>query len=188
MNASTIDDAEMCRLHLSGATQTATAIARKVARATHRLSHNEVLALALHLHPDHPPADALARLDATVDDFIRTFGAASREFCDALAGDRERKAPIVTQAARRRHEVANEIVAIDSSLAAIERNDATKRERLKSAGLSGAQLHRAAVPTDTTELSARRAAMVVESEALDRFLRTRDEDELPAAFVENVAA
>ena len=188
MHASKIDDAELCRLYLSGATQTATAIARKVAHAARSLSHNDVVALALHLHPDHAPAAALARLDATADDFIRTFGAVSRQFCDALAADRERKAPIVAQAARRRHEVASDIAAIDSSIAAIERNDATKRERLKSAGLSGAELHRAAVPTDTAELSVRHGALVVESEALDRFLRTRDEGDLPAGFADSAAA
>lgn len=185
MHASKIDDAELRRLHQSGTMHTATTVARKFAGAARGLTPNDVLALALHLHPKDAPADALARLDATVDDFIRTFSAVSSQLREALTADHERLAPIVAKAARRRHEGMSEIAAIDSRIAAIKRHDSAKRERLKHAGLSEAEVHTVGTPSDTSALSERRAALVAEAEALDRFLRTREAGELPADFAEN---
>ena len=188
MHASKVDGAKLRRLHQTGAMQIAATVARKVAVANRGLSPNDVLALALHLHPEDAPADALVRLDATVDNFIRSFSAVSSELRDTLAADRERMAPVVAKAARRRLQIVSELGAIGSHIRSIERHDLAKRERLTSAGLSDAELQAVAAATDTTKLSARRAALNAEGEALERFLSTYDERDLPAGFAEGETA
>ena len=188
MTIANFTDAELRRLDKSGAMQTAAAVARKIRRATRDLSTNDVLALAVHLHPEVEPADALARLDCAVDDFIQTFSDASRQFRDALAADRERMAPIVAKAARRSLQIVADLSSIDLNVTMTAQRDAAKRQRLKSAGLSDMELEAVAAATDTGEMLARRAALVMEGAALARFLSTREDSDLPAGVTDAVAA
>lgn len=181
-----IDGAELQRLHRSGTIRNAEVIARNVARAANGLPAEAIVALAVAHYPGDAPAAAVVRFGADVDNLVRALEASGKELRADLNAERNRMAPIVAAAAHRGLEIGGEISAIDSRIASIRSGDADKRERLRKAGLIGAELESASAPTDTSALSDKRARLVAESETLERFLQSRDTTNLPAGFAEKV--
>jgi hypothetical protein len=162
------------------------ALRSDIARRMARLQPASILALAMSRHPEQLAEEAFETFRGEVAEYLCVLETCSDDSQAALAVEKERLAPIVASAAHRDLDIVARISTIDARIRANQRNDAEKSKRLRSAGLSGNELESVASPTDNSELLAERAAMLAESEALQEFLRTRNEQHLPDGFAEKV--
>jgi len=156
-----------------------------VGRVT-RLQPASIVALAMSRHPEQSAEQALEIFCGEVATFLCALELCSDESQAALEAERDRLAPIVAAAAHRGLDIAARISNIDARIDANQRRNVEKRERLRKAGLTGDELESVASPTDNSELLSERAAMAAENEALQEFLRTRDEQNLPDGFANKV--
>ncbi len=182
-----IDGAEQLRLTRTNVIGAVEALRNDVVRRMTRLQPASILALAMARHPEQSAEQAFETFRGEVAGFLSALETCSTESQVALGAEKERLAPIVAAAAHRSLDIVARISNIDGRINANQRNDAERRERFRKAGLTGAELESvAASPTDNSELLARRADLVAESEALQEFLRTRDERYLPEGFANEV--
>jgi hypothetical protein len=143
-----------------------------MARAIRRLNPFTVACLAQLAFPG---ADWWERLDSLL------WGLAKhgKDCTHVLDADNAKHAPFVAAAAHRSLEIVGQIKCIDSKIAGLDR---AKRELLEEAGVSPAEQERLLAIDDLGALIAERAALVVESAALEGYVRLKDESLLPAGF------
>jgi hypothetical protein len=158
----------------------------EIARTVTRLQPASIVALAMSRHPEQSAEQAFETFRGEVTEFFYALETCSDESQAALEAAKQRLAPIVASAAHRGLDLVARISNIEARINANQRNDAEKRKRLLNAGLKGDELESVASPTDNSELLAQRSAMVAENEALQEFLRTRDEQHLPEGFANEV--
>jgi hypothetical protein len=181
-----INGAEQLRLTRINVIGEIEALRNDVVRRMTRLQPASIMALAMSRHPEQSAEQAFATFRSEVAEFLCALETCSDETQVALNAAKQRLAPIVAFAAHRGLDLVARISNIDARINANQRNDAEKRKRLRNAGLKGDELESVASTTDNSELLAQRAAMVAENEALQRFLRTRDEQHLPEGFANEV--
>lgn len=183
-----IDGTAQLRLTRSGVIGEAEVLRREVAHAVSGMSPAVIVSLAMSRHPEQTAALAFASFRSEVTECLRMLDSSTKGLQDALDAKREQLASVVAAAANRGLEIVQLVSHIDSKIACSQRNDEEKRERLRQAGLTGAELETVSASTDNAELLAKRAALLAENEALQEFLRTRDEQDLPEGFAEKVHA
>lgn len=186
-NLPTIDGAELARLARAGVLAEAGTIRRDASKALAALNDAAVVALAMAGAPGESAAVAVHALKSKLTDMLRALSASSEELQNAQRAEKERLAPLVAAAAHRSIEIVSTLEGIARRIRFGESDQNGKRDRLKAAGLSGAELDRAAAPFDPSELQAERAALMVEQDALGQFLQTRDAQHLPAGFADEAA-
>jgi hypothetical protein len=181
-NLPAIDGPELARLARTGVLAEAETIRRDVSKALGALNTAAIVALAMAGAPGESAAVAVHALKSKVADMLRVLQASSEELQAAQRAEHARIAPLVAAAAHRSLEVVGILEFIAGRIRSGESNQNGKRDRLKAAGLIGADLDRAAAPFDPSELQVERAALMIEQDALQQFIQTRDPDHLPASF------
>lgn len=177
-----IDGTTMMALAQSGTLAEASKVRKAAIRALSELNPAGLVALALSLSPDQSPAAAIAQLQRRADDFLAALATAGRESEDAYRAQQQRLAGFVAAATHRVLEIAGVLANIKARIRSGEHSQSGKRDRLRAAGLDGEELDRAAAPFDATALNAEHAELVAEQGALERFLRSRDKNDLPQGF------
>lgn len=186
-NLPAIDGAELARLARAGVLAEAETIRCDIAKAFGALNSAAIVALAMAGAPGESAAVAVHALKSKVADMLRVLQASSEELQAAQRAEQARIAPRVAAAGHRSLEIESTLQGIAGRIRSGEGLQNGKRDRLKAAGLIGAELDRAAAPFDPTELQAERAALMSEQDALQRFIQTRDPDHLPASFTAEAA-
>ncbi|MDN5780532.1 MAG: hypothetical protein L0H23_00675 [Luteimonas sp.] len=184
----TLKPTELRRLTRAGLLDNVERMRNDFARKLAAIKPVSFVALAASRHPDLPIAQAFVILQGDLATVVRTLEATSEAHRLAFAAEAERLAPIVAASTHRSLEIAAQLTGIASRLRSSEVADRGKRDRLRAAGLTGADLDRAAAPFDPSELHAERDALLAEQVALEAFLKTREEGHLPAGFAEASAA
>lgn len=178
----TVDGAELMRLARAGVIAEAESIRLDVSKALSTLNAAAVVALAMSASPGEPAAVAVQTLKSKVADMIRALSTSSDELQAAQHAERDRIVPLIAAAGHRTLEIEGIVQGIASRIRSADSRQNGKRDRLMKAGLTGAELDRAAAPFDPSELQAKRTALLVEQDELERFIQTRDPQHLPAGF------
>jgi hypothetical protein len=146
-----------------------------MARAIRRLNPFTVACL---MQLSFPGADWRERLDSLL------WGLAKhgKDCVHVLDSDNAKHAPFVAAAAHRSLEIVGEIRRVDSRIAGLDRAKQAKREVLEEAGVSPAEQERLLATDDLGALIAEKAALIVEGDALEQYVRLKDESLLPAGF------
>ena len=158
-------------------------ILRDLERAIRKANQLTVAAVALHRAPGLPITDALRALAGEVDAMVAALERFQATTATTLKADQDRLAPLMSAAVRRSFAAVRRIEQIDAQVRSGEQRAQDKREKLRAAGVTGADLDALSKPFDPAPLEAERAALAAEIELLERFLRTKDESILPADFV-----
>lgn len=162
------------------------AMRRDITRAANYMPTVGFAALAIKRRPDLSIQAAFEALMSEVAELIAEMEALGALAVADLDKEEKRLAPVVAAAAHRGLSIVGDISNIDARINSSQRNDAEKRERLRKAGLTGAELERVSAATDNSALLAQRAALLAENEALQAFLSSRDEQDLPEGFAKKV--
>lgn len=182
-----IDGPELARLARTGVLAETESIRRDVAKALGALNSAAIVALAMAAAPGESAAVAVGAMKSKMSDMLRVLSASSEELQAAQRAEQARIAPLVAAAGHRSLEIEGTLQGIAGRIRCAESNQNGKRDRLRDAGLTGAELERTAAPFDPSELQAERAALMIEQDALHRFIQTRDPEHLPTGFTAEAA-
>ncbi len=143
--------------------------------------------LATQRHPGRV-VDALAILDEEFGELFANLAFISEKVREAETAERERLAPLLTEAAQRVLEDTARLENIPAELAYVVAIPESTRAKYEAAGLSAAEI--AGLISKLADDNAKRAAdlkeeqdrLTAELDTLGAFLRTRDESALPEGF------
>lgn len=180
--------AEVLAMHNNkSALLAAMAAARALQEVASSISPQTIIAIAQQRHGGMPALMAVANLQAEINDLAATIAEHGQEFEVARIGEAERLQPLVSSACRRTLAIAEHIQNIQKRIARTETDIAIRRQKLKEGGLSMAEIQQLAPVDNTPALQAECADLATEAEALENFLRTKDESHLPADFAQPTA-
>lgn len=158
-----------------------------LARSIARLDAMTVIAAACAQFPEVPPEQAIGEFQRAVNLLVCSLEKHGADLKAAFNAERERIAPVLAAATHRHFALIAHINSIDGKLRCSAASDENKRARLRSAGLTGAELDSVTAPTDNAALLAERAELQAENDALLEFIRTKEERHLPEGFADGMA-
>lgn len=152
------------------------------------LKPEAMLAVAMQLFPGEDAHSAILKLHAEVDHVLRALAQFGEDVNSLVEAESERLAPMIAAAARRALQIPPKLEGIGRSLRFMDAATAEREANLRKAGVNNEDLQRLIADgaeereTHRSELNAQREALLAEQEALDMFLQTGDEQDLPEGF------
>ena len=167
------------------AVRAAQSIAMTIAAAARLLKPRTVATIAQALRPDLPLPQVLAELQISADKVLAEITAFNAT-ADAVENEEDiRLKPIMHRATTRFFELMSQIPVLTRNINDFPRFRAAKVERLIAAGLSLEVAEREAGEQTPWDLMAEREAAQIEHDALQQFIKTKDESLLPEGFTAN---
>lgn len=152
------------------------------------LEPETLLSLARQYFPGEDAYQALVKFGLEATATLRELAAHGEDVRSIAGAEAECLAPLVAAATRRVLEIPHKLEGIGSSLRFMDADINERRENLRKAGVKPDEVeHLIAQGTEEREarraaLNTERTALLAEQESLARFLKTRDEQHLPAGF------
>jgi hypothetical protein len=148
-----------------------------------------LMALARQYFPaEDSDYQTAAKFSMEVMDALRALIQHGKDTQDVIDEESERLAPALSKASRRSFEIHARLDALDRSLRSIGIDVEERRSALLKAGVAADDADRIIAgggkerEAHRNELNAERIALLAEQEALSKFLKTRNEQHLPAGF------
>lgn len=159
-------------------------IARKLRADIRRAADSVVLealyATATHRFPDDAPMQALQKLGLETTALLRDLGRLGEDARSVLDAERARLERLTRAATKRMFAAVERLGNIPRIVASHEGVAREKRRELKLLGVEDqAIIERAAPMPDREQFEAEKDALKAEIAALERFIRTGDESDLP---------
>lgn len=161
-------------------------IQRDIRQIAELCTPSAVARIAKQRHPDSN--DPVTKLAEELNDLVAGLEAFNIGLAEAKRAEDDRLMPVIKSATRRLFEVADQIDRLDRMIGRSAQDHAARCKRLGEAGLSAGEVEKLAPLPDVAAMESERAALIAERNALDGFVRTKDEGLLPARFVESLAA
>lgn len=165
------------------AVQVSQDVTNSLANIVRNLAPFTVAAIAQNLRPDLPTHEALAELSIQADAILAEVGKFNVDAYTAESAENARIAPLFDRATRRMMELFVLIPSLDSQIASFKANRAAKLKKLVGAGLSPDEAELMAGDKAPASLIEQRATAQTECDALQAFIRTKDESLLPEGFL-----
>ena len=159
-------------------------IARKlkadIRRAADSVALEALYAAAAHRFPNDAPMQALQKLGLETTALLRDRGRLGGDARSVPDAERARLEPLTRAATKRMFAAIERLGSIPRIVAAYEGTAREKRRELKLLGVEDqAIIERVAPMPDREQFVAEENALKAESAALERFIRTGDESDLP---------
>lgn len=164
------------------AVKSAQSITRTIEASLRCLKPRTIGAIAQNLRPDMPLLQALAEFQIQADKVLSEIESFSSIATVVEKEENERLKPTFDRAVMRFFELMKRLPAIDRQIADYENQRRAKVNRFTEAGLSLEVAEREAGETTPSALITERDAAQAEHDALDMFIKTKDETHLPAGF------
>jgi hypothetical protein len=159
-----------------------------IVRAVQLIQPETLLALARQHFSGEADFHALAKFGLELSAMLRELAEHGEDMRSIAGAEAECLAPLVATATRRIFEIPSKLEAVKSQLRHMDVTANERRENLRKAGVTGEDLERLMAEgadertARRTSLNAEHLALLAEKESLARFLKTRDEQYLPAGF------
>ena len=159
-------------------------IARKlkadIRRAADSVALEALYAAAAHRFPNDAPMQALQKLGLETTALLRDLGRLGEDARSVQDAERARLEPLTRAATKRMFAAIERLGSIPRIVAAYEGTAREKRRELKLLGVEDqAIIERVAPMPDREQFEAEENALKAEIAALERFIRTGDESDLP---------
>lgn len=175
--------------HDSQALRAAVKLRADLSQGIRLLEPETLLALARQYFPGEDDYQALVKFGLETTAVLRDLAAHGEDVRSIAGSEAEYLAPLVATATRRVLEIPSKLEGVKSQLRLMDVTANERRENLRKAGVADEDLERLmAEGADErtarhTSLNAEHQALLAEQESLARFLKTRDEQYLPADFM-----
>lgn len=160
-----------------------------IVAAVQGLEPETMAALARQYHPEaETNYQAAAYFGLEVMAALRALSQHGEDVRSIAGAEAECQAPLVATATRRIFEIPSKLEAVKSQLRHMDVAANERRENLRKACVAGEDLERLMAEgadertARRTSLNAEHQALLAEQESLARFLKTREEQYLPAGF------
>lgn len=171
----------------SAALQAARELRDTTADQIKRVRADAIAAMAQERHPECTAVEAVNAFSAELTFELAPLLDSSEALAKAETEACARQKPIVDAAARRTLQIAKRIADIEQVIKYSKHvSSDSHRAELFHSGRSTVQMNELAAPRDCSALLAEQAELHIESDALEKFLRSRDERDLPEKFCEGV--
>lgn len=177
----TVSDFQNARLDLAAISK-----AQSVINALHDLARAAspltVIGLAQSLHPETTSIEAVNLLLIDVEQAVAATKRNADEFKFVEIAERARLAPAKSTASRRIFDIQHRLNAIASATASLKNSTEKRREELLLAKVSPADIDKLEPLFDPAAGAAETAILKTELTALEAFLASSDESQLPDGF------
>jgi hypothetical protein len=149
------------------------------------ISDGTVLALAKQQFPDLPsPGAALAALAERLEEVADAVLTHSHAFETEWAEEKRRAAPLVMAATHRMFTCFESAERLNRKVARADSDVQERRERLTKAGCTAEDAAKLVPDIDITALEGEREGLLSEAHQLEKFIKSKDESDLPGDFRE----
>jgi len=164
------------------AVRAAQSVTTTITAAVKLLKPRTIATIAQALRPDLPLPQALAEFQISADKVLAEITTFNTTAAAVAKAEENRLAPIMHRATTRFFELMSQIPVLTRNINDFPRFRAAKVERLIAAGLSLDVAEREAGEQTPWDLMAEREAAQIEHDALQNFIRNKDESLLPEGF------
>lgn len=152
------------------------------------MTPESMLAVAMQQFPDEDAHSAILKLHAEFDHALLALTRFGEDVTSLVEAETERLAPLVSEAARRALEIPRKLQGVKNELRSMETRTAERETSLRRAGVKGDDIQRL-MAEGAEERDARRIylntkhqALLAELGALEAFIQSGDETNLPEDF------
>jgi hypothetical protein len=146
------------------------------------LHDGSLVAIARDRYPDLPTGEAIGQFENDVKTFCDALDAHGDQFDRLAKAERTRLAPYILAVTHRLFETCNQRELLGRKIASADSNHAEKCKKLRAAGMTDAEIEHSTKPPDIDAMQAELVLLDAESAALDKFIRSRNLDDLPEGF------
>ena len=152
-----------------------------------KLTTESAVVVARKLYPGLPDRYAIAELQKAIADATSEIGVFALFAHKVTRAEMERLGPTISKAMYRMTEIQNKTPCLKSTIASSAIAVAKKKQALTDAGVSLEEATRATGDCGAAAAQAELASLTADVDPINKFLRTLNEADLPAGFVQPAA-